>query len=160
MQENVVQFSVSKTLHASNQAVWAVLGDFGTEHRWTRTLKYCERNTASVSVGTTRTCVLPKPLMGRTRVHETLIEYAPHETLMYELDGAAGPFRKARSRWSSLALSPDTTELKVEGVFVPRDWFSRYAVWPAAKPMLQRLTRQVLGEFEAYVIGASLKSPI
>lgn len=155
MQEHLVEFSVSKTVRASNAAVWDVLGDFGTEHRWTQTLTYCERNTPSVGVGTMRTCVLPKPLMGRTSVRETLIEYAPLATLTYELDGPAGPFLKARSRWSSCALSPETTELKVEGMFVPRNWMSRYAVWPAAKPMLRRLTWQVLSEFEAYVVGAA-----
>ena len=156
MQEHLLEFSVSKTLRVSNAAVWDVLGDFGTEHRWTRTLKYCERDTTTVGVGTARTCVLPKPLMGRTSVRETLVEYAPLVTLTYELDGPAGPFLQARSRWSTYALSSETTALEVEGMFVPRNWMGRYAIWPAAKPMLRRLTRQVLNELEAYVIGAAV----
>src|SRR5919197_4684069 len=33
-----LHFSVTERVRASNDAVWAVLGNFGTEHRWTRTL--------------------------------------------------------------------------------------------------------------------------
>ena len=68
MAQKVVGFRVSHVVGASNDRVWGVLGDFGNEHRWTKSLTHCERDTATVQVGTWRTCVLPRPLMGRTRV--------------------------------------------------------------------------------------------
>jgi hypothetical protein len=87
-----VAFNVTRVLRASNVSVWKVLGDFGTEHRWTKSLAHCKRDTAGVSVGAVRTCTLPKPLTGRTQVREQLVEYTPLAALTYELDGAAGPF--------------------------------------------------------------------
>src|SRR5688500_16260164 len=92
------------TIHAPVKApladVWSVLGDFGTEHRWSKQLAHCERTTREVAVGTARICTLPKPLMGRSQVREELTEYAPGRALAYLLDGAAGPFATAASRWS------------------------------------------------------------
>ena len=55
--------------------VWRLLGDFGHEHRWSSQLASCRRDTAAVGVGTRRTCVLAKPLMGRTETTEELTEY-------------------------------------------------------------------------------------
>lgn len=147
-----VAFILTRVVHASNVDVWSVLGDFGTEHRWTKSLKFCERNTPTVALGTIRTCTLPRPLMGRTKVSEQLIEYAPLSALTYELDGAAGPFASARSRWSTRERPDGTTELSVEGRFVPHNWFSRNVVWPLARPMIKRLTKQVMSELESYLV--------
>jgi hypothetical protein len=63
-------FKVGRTISASSDAIWQVLGDFGTEHSWTKTLDRCTRDTAIARVGTVRSCTLPKPLMGRTLVRE------------------------------------------------------------------------------------------
>jgi hypothetical protein len=150
-----VEFRVTHRLQSSNEAVWNVLGDFGTEHRWTKSLTHCERDTIAVSVGTIRTCTLPRALMGRTKVSEQLTEYTPMAALAYELDGAAGPFASAKSRWSTNVREDGTTELCVEGHFVPRGHFSRWIVWPLAKTMIQRLTKQVMRELESYVTAQS-----
>ena len=150
-----VGFRVTHRLQLSNESVWNVLGDFGTEHQWTKSLAYCERNTSSVAVGTIRTCTLPRALMGRTKVSEQLTEYSPLNALAYELDGAAGPFASARSRWSTSVREDGTTELCVEGHFVPRGSFSRWLVWPLAKPMIRRLTKRVMRELEVYVTARS-----
>lgn len=148
-----VAFNVTRVLRASNDDVWSVLGDFGTEHGWTKSLAYCERNTANVTMGTVRTCTLPRPLMGRTKVSEQLVEYTPLSALTYELDGAAGPFSSARSRWSTQECPEGGTKLTVEGIFMPRGWFSRHMVWPLAKPMIARLTNQVMAELENYLLA-------
>jgi hypothetical protein len=42
-----LSFTVESTVGASTDAVWEVLGDFGTEHRWTKSLEHCERDTES-----------------------------------------------------------------------------------------------------------------
>lgn len=146
-----VSFSVSRVVEASPARVWEILGDFGTEHRWTRTLAHCERDTQDVAVGTTRTCRLPKPLMGRTEAVETLIEFEKGRALGYRLHGAAGPFATARSRWSTRETADGRTLLTVEGRFMPRGWAARWLAWPMAKPMIARLTRDVMGELDAYV---------
>ena len=153
MADRVVGFSVSKVVGASNDRVWKVLGDFGHEHRWTRSLTHCERDTPIAQVGTWRSCVLPRPLMGRTRVREELTEFAPRSALAYELEGGAGPFAKARSRWSTRERPDGTTELTVVGEFVPRSWVG-YAVWPLSKPAVKRLTQQVIGELDSYIAAA------
>ena len=153
MAQKVVGFRVSHVVGASNDRVWGVLGDFGNEHRWTKSLTHCERDTATVQVGTWRTCVLPRPLMGRTRVRERLVEFAHCSALAYELEGGAGPFAKARSRWSTLERSDGTTELTVVGEFVPRGWIG-YAVWPLSKPAVKGLTRRVIGELDSFIASA------
>jgi hypothetical protein len=146
-----LSFNVTRVLPVSNLAVWNVLGDFGTEHRWTKSLAHCERDTVGVAIGTVRTCTLPRPLMGRTKVREELVEYVPLSGLTYELEGSAGPFASARSRWSTRERKDGATELSVEGTFIPHGWFSRYVLWPVAKPMITRLTKQVMSELESYL---------
>lgn len=149
-----LEFSVTEQVRAPNHAVWALLGDFGNEHRWTRTLSRCERDTAEVRVGTVRTCTLPKPLMGRTHAREELTEFEPGVALAYVLDGPAGPFLTASSRWSTKPEADGTTLVTVEGRFTPRNWLSRFLLWPLAKPMIERLTRSVVRELEAFAASA------
>jgi hypothetical protein len=147
-----IQFEVTEVVHAPLDAVWNVIGDFGTEHRWTRSMARCERDTPEVAVGTSRTCTLPKPLMGRTSVRERLTEFTPGVALSYDLEGPAGPFLRASSRWSVCASEEaQTTLVTVEGRFIPRNWLARFLIWPIAKPLLQRLTRKVVGELNAFV---------
>jgi hypothetical protein len=97
-----VTFAVTCSVNAPNDAVRKVIGDFGTEHRSTRTLSECRRDTRDVRVGTVRDCRLPRPLMGRSEVRETLVEFAWGRALAYTLDGSAGPFASAQSRWSTM----------------------------------------------------------
>lgn len=162
MGPSVLSFEITRTLQVPLGTLWAVLGDFGTEHRWTRTLSYCERDSADVAVGTSRTCILPRPLLGRTEVREELTEFEPGVALAYKLDGAAGPFVEASSRWSTRALSPTTTVLTVGGRFTPRSWLARVVLWPLVRPMIRRLTRNVMLELEAFVAGGShvLPAPV
>lgn len=109
------------------------------------------RDTDVVSVGTIRTCTLPKPLMGRTSVREQLTEYEPGAALAYRLQGSAGPFASASSRWSTTARANGETIVTVEGFFTARSRAAAILVWPLARPMLRRLTRRVLGELRAFV---------
>jgi hypothetical protein len=145
-----LHFSITERVRVPDHVVWAILGDFGNEHRWTRTLSYCERDTVDVRVGTARICTLPRPLMGRTKVREELTEFAPGVALAYVLDGPAGPFLTASSRWSTRQGREGSTWVTVEGRFTPRNWLSRFLVWPLARPMIQRLTRGVVRELEAF----------
>lgn len=151
----LLQFSVTRVVHAPSKDVWRVLGDFGTEHRWAKSLSHCKRDTPDVRVGTTRSCRLPKPLMGRTEVCEVLTEFEPERALAYALDGPAGPFASAFSRWSTQSASEGSTEVTIAGRFEPKNWFVRLLVWPLAKLMLKRLTGRVLGELEVFVLGSA-----
>lgn len=99
-------FSASREVRATRDAVWAVMGDFGNEHRWTKTLSSCSRDTPTVRVGTVRHCLLPKPLMGRTEVFETLIELHPGTSLGYTLDGPAGPSAQSAGRSTVVPAGP------------------------------------------------------
>ena len=154
-----LQFEVTRTLPAPLDAVWNVLGDFGAEHRWASGLSHCERDTTVAGVGTTRTCTLSKPLMGRTKVREELTEYQPGEALAYALDGPAGPFASAASRWATRRLDDRSTVVTVEGNFTPRNALARFIVWPLAKPMIRRLTGRVLAELETF-LTAQQPSPV
>jgi hypothetical protein len=91
--------------------------------------------------------------MGRTSVRETVTEFSPGRGLAYTLDGPAGPFATAASRWSLRAVSPGSTAVTVEGIFRPVNAAARVVVWPLAKPMLRRLTKRVLGELETFVLA-------
>jgi uncharacterized protein YndB with AHSA1/START domain len=149
----LLTFEVTRRINAPGGAVWSVLGDFGREHRWSKSLAHCERDTESVGVGTARTCTLPKPLMGRTSVREQLTEYEPGRSLAYRLDGPAGPFASASSRWRTAPAPDGNTELTVEGFFTPRSALARLLVWPLAKPFLRRLTARTIGELETFVLA-------
>lgn len=131
--------------------MWRVLGDFGTEHRWTRTLTSCERDMATVGVGTVRVCKLPRPLMGRSEARETLTEFDPERVLAYKLDGPAGPFVSAASRWSTRRQSPNSTEITVRGDFEPKHWATPYLVWPLARIIIRRVAARVLSELDDYL---------
>lgn len=150
-----LRFTVSRTVQAPVGAIWQVLGDFGTEHRWSKQLNHCARDTDTVGVGTVRTCTLPKALMGRTQVREALTEYVPGTALAYALDGGAGPFASAASRWSTRPAPGDSTVVTVDGFLTARNRLARFLLWPLAKPMLRRLTRRVIGELEVFVASSA-----
>jgi uncharacterized protein YndB with AHSA1/START domain len=148
---NVIGFSSARTIHAPIARVWNVIADFGNEHIWVSGMKICRRDTAQVGVGTSRFCELNMPVMGRTEVKETLVEFDPGRSMAYELEGAAGPFVEAASRWTLQAIGFGMTRIKVEGKFRAKNWAARTLVWPLAKPMIVRLTQRTLGELEAYL---------
>jgi hypothetical protein len=148
-------FAVRRPTNAPNDALWHVLGDFGTEHRWTKSLDHCERDTDIVDAGTLRTCKLPRALMGRTTVREELTEYEPGRALAYRLEGPAGPFASAASRWSTSPGSDGRTIVCVEGFFTARNRAAEILVWPLVRPMLRRLTSRVISELEGFVVGQS-----
>jgi uncharacterized protein YndB with AHSA1/START domain len=149
-----LEFVVTRSISAPNDVVWRVLGDFGAEHRWTRSVSQCARDTAEVGVGTVRSCRLPRPLMGRTQVREVLTEFEYGRSLAYSLEGAAGPFAFASSRWSTSVAADRVTAVTVQGSFEPKNAAVRLMVWPFAKPMLQRVTKRVLQELEAFLMAA------
>jgi uncharacterized protein YndB with AHSA1/START domain len=146
-------FTVTYPVRGSLDEVWRVLGNFGGGHVWTKTITACARDTPDVRVGTTRRCRLPRPLMGRREVHETLTEYEPGRALRYILDGEAGPFATAASRWSTSPTASGATAVTVEGTFTPRSRLVGIFVWPAARPALRRLTRKVLKELDTFVVS-------
>jgi len=148
-------FKVGRTISASSDAIWQVLGDFGTEHRWTKTLDRCTRDTAIARVGTVRTCTLPKPLMGRTFVREELTEYQPGSALAYRLEGTAGLFASAASRWSIYPGGDGATLVCVEGFFAVGNPVVRIFAWPVVKPMLSRVTGRVIDELAEFVTKGS-----
>jgi Polyketide cyclase / dehydrase and lipid transport len=150
-----LSFVVRRMTNASNDALWHVLGDFGTEHRWTKSLDHCERDTDIVDVGTIRTCKLPRALMGRTTVREELTEYEPGRALAYRLEGPAGPFASASSRWSTSPGSDGGTVMSVDGFFTVRNRAAAILVWPLVRPMLRRLTGRVMAELEGFVTDQS-----
>jgi len=152
-----LRFEVTRVLAVSNDDVWTVLGDFGTEHRWSKTLVHCERDTPDVRVGTARSCRLPRPLMGRTQVREVLTELQPGRALAYRLEGPAGPFASASSRWSTSGRGAGTA-VTVEGYFEPKNWAVRAIVWPLVRPFIRRLTRRVLAELETFVIATCTRA--
>jgi uncharacterized protein YndB with AHSA1/START domain len=146
-----LRFAVTHVIPARNEDVWRVLEDFGAEHRWTTSVRWCTRDTADVRVGTVRTCQLPRPLMGRSEVREEVTELEPGRVLAYFLDGTAGPFATASSRWSTVTTAGDATAVTVQGTFAPKNAAVPVVVWPFAKPTLQRLTRHVLRELEVFL---------
>lgn len=93
--------------------------------------------------------------MGRTAVCEELTEYEPGAVLAYRLEGPAGPFASASSRWSTTPRWDSGTIVTVQGFFTARSRVAEVLVWPLARPMLRRLTRRVIGELEAFVLGQS-----
>ena len=152
-------FKVGRTISAPSDAIWQVLGDFGTEHRWTKTLDRCDRDTAIPQVGMVRTCTLPKPLMGRSFVREELTEYQPGSALAYRLEGSAGPFASAASRWSLYSGDDGGTHVRVEGFFTVASPLATILVWPIVKPILQRITRLVVDELAAFVTARQVAPP-
>jgi hypothetical protein len=88
-------------------------------------------------------------------VREQRTEYEPGTVLAYRLEGPAGPFASASSRWSTTSRSDGGAIVTVEGFLTARSRAAEIVVWPLARPMLRRLVRRVIGELEAFVLGQS-----
>jgi ribosome-associated toxin RatA of RatAB toxin-antitoxin module len=89
--------------------------------------------------------------MGRTEVREGLTEFEPGKALAYSLEGPAGPFAFASSRWSTRPATDRTTAVTIQGRFEAKNAAVRILIWPLIKPMLRRVTKRVLRELEAYL---------
>ncbi len=137
--------TISEVARTPNSAgeVWHLLGDFGQEHLWSSQLASCRRDTAAVGIGTRRTCVLAKPLMGRTEATEELTEYVPGASLAYRLFGSAGPFRVSEGRWVVTPQEGDTV-ITVSGRFEPLNATVGLLVGPLAKLVAVRAARRAL----------------
>jgi uncharacterized protein YndB with AHSA1/START domain len=137
--------------------VWSVVGDFGHEDRWTRNIQQSSRDTPDVRVGTVRTLVLAKALMGRDRVEEVVIAVEPGRLLAYRLRGSAGPFAVAESYWR-LREDGDGTVVEIEGRFVPRSALIGVLIGGAAMAAVRRTLDGTLRELAANVERGRMKS--
>lgn len=152
-----VTFTVRREVLVSSRRLWEVLGDFGAEHRCASNIAVCRRDTEHVGVGTVRSCILTRPLMGRASVAEELVEYAPGRTLAYRLHGGAGPFRSAEGRWTIRAGAPnrsadrETTYVEVSGHLVPRGPLTGLLLSGPARALARRAARASLADLAAYV---------
>src|SRR5262249_16642891 len=127
-------------------------GDFGHEDRFARNIRHSSRDTPGVGVGTVRTLVLAKPLMGRDRVEEVVIAIEPGWMLAYRLRGSAGPFASPQRHWHRPAAGEETI-VEVEGRFLPRSTLLGFLVGGAAKAAVRRALDGSLRELAAYVEG-------
>ncbi len=131
--------------------VWAVLGDFGSEHRWSSQLARCGRDADIVAVGTVRTCRLARPLLGRRQVTERVTDYQPGRTLAYQLGGGAGPFRTAGGRWSLCPDGRGCTVIEVTGSFQPRSQLAGRLAGPLARRIAARAARRALTDLTTHL---------
>jgi hypothetical protein len=140
-----INISEAARTHRTPAQVWRLLGDFGNEHRWSSQLASCHRDTASVGVGTRRTCALARPLMGRTETTEELTDYVAGASLAYRLSGRAGSFRASEGRWE---VRPDqkVTVITVSGRFEPLNATVGLLVGPLAKMVAVRAARRALAD--------------
>ena len=140
-----ITISEATPTYCTPAQVWRLLGDFGHEHQWSTQLASCRRDTAAVRVGTRRTCVLAKPLMGRTETTEELTDYVAGASLAYRLSGRAGPFRASEGRWE---VRPDqnVTVITVSGRFEPLNATVGLLVGPLAKMVAVRAARRALAD--------------
>lgn len=145
-----ITISEAAPTYGTPAEVWHLLGDFGYEHRWSSQLASCRRDTAAVGVGTRRTCVLAKPLMGRTETTEELTEYVAGASLAYRLSGRAGPFRVSEGRWV-VAPDEDATVITVSGRFEPLNATVGLLVGPVAKLVAVRAARRALADLVSAV---------
>src|SRR5262249_26018898 len=136
-----------RLIHAPCERVWSVIGDFGHEDRWAHNIRHSSRDTSTVEVGTVRTLVLAKPLMGRDRVEEVVSAVERGRVLAYRLRGSAGPFASAESSWHLREKGDGHgTLVEVEGRFVPRNAVLGFLVGGVAKAMVRRTLDGTLRE--------------
>lgn len=150
-----VTISEAARTHGTPAQVWRLLGDFGNEHRWSSQLASCRRDTASVGVGTRRTCALAKPLMGRTETTEELTDYVAGASLAYRLSGRAGPFRDAEGSWV-VTRDEDATVVSVSGRFEPLNAAVGLLVGPLARVVAVRAARRALADLVTAVEAPDL----
>ena len=149
-QTEAIEIAATRMIRADPAIVWSILGDFGTEHRWASQLKQCRRSTDWVRVGTVRSCMLAKPIMGQSAVEEELIEFEPGKALAYRLRGSAGPFRSAEGRWR---ISPfeGGTLVEVSGRFQPHNALVKVLLGGLARASARRAAHRALDDFARYV---------
>jgi hypothetical protein len=154
----LITISEAARTYRTPAEVWRLLGDFGTEHRWSSQLASCRRDTATVGVGTRRTCALAKPLMGRTEATEELTYYVAGASLAYRLCGRAGPFRVSEGRW---VVTPEEEEtvITVSGRFEPLNATVGLLVGPLAKVVAVRAARRALADLVTAVEAPDVSHP-
>ncbi len=94
----VAQFSRSRTVAASPQAVWDVLADFGAISAWAGNVDHScllEHGPPGPAVGTSR-----RVQVGRDALVERITEFIPTATLAYDIAGLPRRLRRAGRRWT------------------------------------------------------------
>lgn len=145
-----IEIFARRVIRADPVLVWSILGDFGTEHRWASQLRSCRRNTDIVRIGTVRTCMLAKPLMGRSTVDEELIEFDPGKVLSYALRGSAGPFRSAQGRWTIGSVHGGAV-VEIAGRFEPRSPMIGFLFGSLARAAAMRSAQRALADLATFV---------
>lgn len=89
----------SRTVHASPEAVWNVLADFGAISRWAANVDHsCLLTEHDVGVGAAR-----RVQAARTTLIERIVTWQPPARLAYELEGLPPAVRSACNRWDLTA---------------------------------------------------------
>ncbi len=91
----MAQVTRNRRIHASPEAIWEVLADFGALARWAPNVDHSVLTTTTTEgPGTTR-----RVQTGRTVLLERVVDWQPAVSVAYEITGLPKLIRRAENRW-------------------------------------------------------------
>lgn len=147
---------VSETIEIARprDEVWAVLADFGAIVRWAPNVDHsCLTTEVGDAVGAVR-----RVQVGRNAILERVVEWAPGESLAYELRGLPPVVQSATNRWTLEGSGARTTATLTSTI----DAGSRppqKAIARVVGRTLAKASRQMLAGLKTHVEAAPMEEP-
>lgn len=138
-------------IDASPDEVWAVLGDWGQEARWTSSLTGSYRvDGGPIELGSARHCELTTPFAGNDTVDEYLTVYEPGHRIGYQVAGKVGPFDIVRNIWTLTPGENGGSVVELRPEILGARWKAFLMGW-MMKRQLSPLIDTALADFKRYV---------
>ncbi len=135
--------TVKKNINHSVEAVWSVLDDFGSAHRYNPAVETSEViGSKPTGVGAKREC----HFYDGSSLKETITEYTPNQGYSFTLSDFSLPLKYAASRFEVSALGSDNSQLSItlefEPKFGPVGWLmAKLMIRPKLTNALQGITK-------------------
>jgi len=134
----------SVCIDAPVAAVWAVLADLESIHRWVESIRHSSCPTQRRGVGAMRVCELKQGT-----IHETIVEWNEGRSFKYRGQGAP-MMESATNMWSVEARGTQTLVTSSAEVVLKGGFFGRL-LEPLAKLVATRLGAESLASLKYYV---------
>lgn len=135
--------SVTRTIEASVEKVWASWDDFANIYKFNPNLKHSRLLDGSVPTGidARRHCTFSD---GKNYIRERIVGYQPHQLLEFEIYEGTLPFKSAIAAVEFRAINPTRTEITMRITFKPKLAVLGQIMLPLMKPQFRKMIGKLL----------------
>ena len=146
----MAKVSVTRTVDAPLDKLWASWDDFGAIYRFNPNLKgsFILDGSAKTGLGAERQCDLSD---GKNYIQERIVEYAPHRRLVIDVYNGTLPLKSAVASFDLKSLGPDRSEVTMTMEFKPKFGLLGKLMVPMMKPQFRKLLGKLLDGNKAFV---------